>query len=230
MHRIECAEFLLSRFTTHERATAIAGDLTELESTSFGFWCAVSHTAIALSTRFWLGVFVSSAAYVFAQRVAALSWGEGNSITGLAGLFTACMLLFSMIAAYSAVRLGLTDPVTKSAAAISSFSFIAVLFRGITWVPVASGVLTVLFIFALLLFAQGRKALLSILLAGAASFLGLWATWQLIGVVDPNQEAFGNLRWPLGLLILGLSSAVGIAAALPPSSVGQANSRPSSVE
>jgi hypothetical protein len=211
MHRTDFAEFLLSRFTTRECAATIVGDLMEIDSSPFRFWSSLSRITIALFARSWLAVLAAAGGYSLALYLP--GWGAGP-ISGFSRFFLPWMMLLSMIAVYSAVRRGLKDLVTGVATAMLALSIVAVLLRSVSWVPVACGLFAVLFAVVLTITAQGRKTLLSIILAVIAAIGGGWMVWQLAGVFDPRQES------ALGRELVIMASAASIALALPPSPSG----------
>lgn len=180
MHKDELAKFLLSRFTTGERAAAIVGDLMEICPGHLKFWHAVAVTASALSRRAGIGVLAAAGAGLLVRRAYFLTLKASNPIHGIAACCIVSMMLLTLVAAYSAVRRGAVDPVTKTASALCLLASAGAFLRLVAWVPPVCAAAAVLLIVVLLNTTQGRKALLSILLAGSAGLGASYASWRLL--------------------------------------------------
>lgn len=209
MRKDEFAKFLLSRFTTGERATAIVGDLIETHTGALHFWYDVALTAAALSMRASAGILAAMGAEFLVRWSYGWSWKAANPISVSTGFFAVCMMLLTLIAVYSAVRRGPIDPVTKAAGSLCFFASTGVFLRLIAWVPLMCGVSIAVIATALLFTAQGRQTLLTILSAGAAVFGTTYVIWLLLPL-HPGQPPRPYILFMLFVLM----PSVSVAAAL----------------
>jgi hypothetical protein len=208
----EFAKFVLSRFTTGERAAAIVGDLIEGSTGELNFWHDVALTAFALSMRASAGLLAAMGAEFLVRWSYGWSLKAANPISASTGFFVACMMILTLIAVYSAVRWGLIDPVTKAAGALWFFASAGVFLRQIAWVPLISGASIAAIVIALLCTAQGKQALLTILSAGAAVLGATYVIWLLLSpILDSGQRPHSYILFMLFLLTPAASVAASMS-------------------
>lgn len=207
------AEFLLSRFTTREHATAIVGDLLEISHEPIRFWLAVTHTITKFAARPVGGVF---AAVLTARLLRELYVSTGR----LAGrppeietFFVFAGLALGMIAGCSAARRGPFDGVTKIAAALCAFASAAVLLRLHAPGLLVCGVLFELLLMGLLVSARTRQAAIRILAAVACAAAVSYTSWKLLEPVA--RPAGPPYHWPFWFIVLQVfAPAVAVGFAL----------------
>ncbi len=204
------AEFLLSRFTTRERATAIIGDLMEISPGPIPFWLAVAHTMARFATRPAAGVFAGVITAKLLRELYVSTVKAPSRPPEIETFFVIAGLLLGMIAGCSAVRRGPLDPVTKIAAALCAFASAAVLLRLRTPGLLVCGVAFELLLIGLLFSARTRHAALRILAAAACAAAASYTSWKLLEPVARHAAPPWPL-WFIALQVFAPAVAVGVA-------------------
>ena len=177
MHRAPLAEFLLSRFTTRERAAAIFGDLMEIAPRPIAFWLAVIHTAAKFAVTPLAGVLAGTAtAWLLVRGV--YPWGI--TPPALAGT------LFGMIAASSGVRRGPFDLVTTISATLCAIASAGTFLHSSTPALVITTVVTAILLLGSLVDSRARSAVGRILAAAVCAIVASFIVWKLL--VSPTMN------------------------------------------
>ena len=179
MHRSDVAEFVLSRFTNRDRATAIVGDLLEVAPESARFWFAVARTAAAFSLRPAAGILAAMAAEYLIRFLYGASAFSSRRIDGFSQLFSMCGLLFALVTANAAVRRGLTEPITAISVGLAVLTTGAALLRSMVLPFVLVGGSAELLVLVLLC-TRWRRATVAVLASSAVAFLTSYTAWKCL--------------------------------------------------
>jgi hypothetical protein len=216
--RVKLSERLLSLFTTRERAAAIIGDLLEAGSNSIGFWFAVARIVLALSWRVGLGVVGAAIAEQF--MIEAVNWSARapHPIRPIGSCFGVCATLVAMTAAFSLIRFGPTEPITKLSVPFALFSGVGVCFRWVPFVVPGCGIMAYTLTLISMLSGEGRRSLQYIVLAVITSGAVGFPTAYALAAIDLSHShgyADGVSTWVgVGYLAFLLLNAIAAAAVM----------------
>lgn len=219
MPRVELSERLLSIFTTRERAASIVGDFLEADSRPIAYWRAVLRTVIGLSWRLELGIAFAVAIELFLFLAVNRSATAAHPMGPPASFFALFMAPLAMAAAFSAIRFGPTELLTRLSSALAIFAAAGFFLRWAPLVTPACGCMIAALVVVSSFMLQARKALRRIF---AASIAGVSSTLMMQWVVSsmmPSCRGGCNINIPffswLGLAWMGwlMIPAVLVAAA-----------------
>jgi hypothetical protein len=202
VHREAVAEWILSRVTSREEATAIVGDLLE---TGAPFWWTVARTALALSGRTWLAVVTAVAALYLMRHLFTVTWRGHITISA----FVPCVFELSMVVAFLAVRRGLRDGVTMAAGVLLTLCSIGMSSAKLGPAQVVGWAGVAAWFLCLLLWKDGKEILRRVILILIALNGSGWVYGEIShGWYLPQRIAW--FVWSMAFV-----TALGIAAATP---------------
>lgn len=190
MPNAAAAEWLIARFTDRSRASAIVGDLLEVTppNSTPQFWLSVAGVVLSLTWRRLAGFAAALSCMYLLNALSMPPQTVANRFLAhkLPDAWTPFLLLLVVIvealwmaAPYAVIRYGLHDRFTQVTLVlcipftlISSFWFVpAVLFASL-------GIVAVILL-GFILFAEGRRAILTLAIAAALGYVGFRSTIYL---------------------------------------------------
>lgn len=154
-------------------------------------------------------------------------WNAMTKPTPMGVLCVFGAVMMSMIAVYSAVRRGPSDPVTKTAGVLGLVSSAALSFWQSIWGTAICGLVAVALIAAFLGVPAYRRALLWVLAAGASAPVGLYIAWfSLFPILSARLAPHDPWRVRWFELLMDVSASLAIAACLSWSKPAQEKQRP----
>jgi hypothetical protein len=188
MPNAAAAEWLIARFTDRSRASSIVGDLLEVtpQQESPLFWLSVAGVVLSLTWRHLAGFAAAlSCMYLLdaltMPPIPNLFLAHRPPDTWIPFLFLLAVIVEAlwMAAPYALIRYGVRDRFTQLTLALCvPFTLILVFWFMPTMLFASFGIVAVILL-AFMLFAQGRKAILTLTIATVFGYVGLQTTIYL---------------------------------------------------